>query len=112
MGKGGARAGAGRPFTDFGLAVRKLTIESMKDIRTRQAFLRNRIAHEGDDAARKELASLSLRVLELAMPYTAPRLQAVVAQTETKVSYVARLPELVETIEDWEAECKKLLPKN
>jgi hypothetical protein len=62
MPKGGARAGAGRPFSDFGRAVRKLTIESMKDIRTRQAFLR-------------------------------------------------RVPETIETVEAWESEMQKLLPK-
>jgi hypothetical protein len=112
MGKGGARVGAGRPPSDFTKSLKRLTQESILDVRQRQAFLRNRIAHDqGDDAARKELASLSMRVVELALPHVAPRLQAVVAQTETKVSYVARLPETVETIEAWEAECKKLLPK-
>jgi hypothetical protein len=59
----------------------------------------------GDEAAKQEAARLALQL----MPYEEPRLNAVMAETTTTVRYVARLPEPILDITEWQTKTAPLL---
>ena len=65
----------------------------------------NELLKRGDEASKAEAARLGLQL----MNWDEPRLQAVMAQTETTVTYVARLPALIESIEEWQKQMTPLL---
>jgi hypothetical protein len=58
-----------------------------------------------DEPSKAEAARLGLQL----MNWDEPRLQAVMAQTETTVTYVARLPAPIESIEEWQKQMTPLL---
>jgi hypothetical protein len=63
------------------------------------------LIRRGDEPSKAEAARLAVQLL----PYEEPRLQAIMAQTEHKVTYVARLPAPIESIEEWQKQMKPLL---
>jgi hypothetical protein len=65
------------------------------------------LERRGTEDAKKEACRLAIQLL----PYEAPRLQAVMAQTELTTTYIARLPAPIESIEEWQREMTRLLPK-
>jgi hypothetical protein len=63
------------------------------------------LVKRGDESSKQEAARLAVQLL----PYEEPRLQAIMAQTEHKVTYVARLPEPIQSIEEWQKQVTPLL---
>jgi hypothetical protein len=61
-----------------------------------------------DEASKAE----ACRLAAVLLPFEEPKLQAIMAQTETKVTYVARLPEPIQDIEEWHRQMTPLLRKN
>jgi hypothetical protein len=132
MPRGGARPGAGRKRKPVvpsrisreplpadavlkckpGRKVGQLSNRVKKDTSLGRRAVEGRI-HEllkrGDEASKGEAARLGLQL----MAFDEPKLQAVMAQTETRVTYVARLPEPILDITEWQAKTAPLLlPKN
>ena len=111
MPRGSRRPGAGRKPKHQGpdkIELRRILHDAIRHLHARMRELERRGDMEG---AKQELAKVSLQVLTLGLPHVLPKLQAVMAQTETKVSYVARLPTPIESIEEWQRETTRLLPK-
>jgi hypothetical protein len=50
-----------------------------------------------DEASKAE----ACRLAAVLLPFEEPKLQAIMARTETKVTYVARLPEPIQDVEEW-----------
>jgi hypothetical protein len=119
MPKGGRRPGAGRPKGTKGrkavsAAIVKKAVSEGKPLPldvllfSMDHYYGVAIAVEGliDEAALKEATLLA----QAAAPYCHPRLNAVQQQTETTVTYVARLPSPVTDIEEWKKTVQALLP--
>jgi hypothetical protein len=96
--RGGWRPGSGRPK---GATNYKGKSESRKTLETRLRELNRR----GTEDAKKEACRIAVQLL----PFDEPKLAAVLAQTETKVTYVARLPSPIEDIEEWQRQMMPLL---
>jgi hypothetical protein len=96
--RGGWRPGSGRPK---GATSYRSKPPSYKFLEKRLRELDRR----GTEDAKKE----GCKVAALLLPHDMPRLQAVMAQTETKVTYVARLPSPIEDIEEWQRQMMPLL---
>ena len=76
--------------------------------RLARATIENRIREllrRGDEDSKAEAARLAMGL----MPFEEPRLAAVMAQTEHKVTYVARLPSPIQDIEEWQQQTANLL---
>ena len=63
------------------------------------------LVKRGDESSKKEACRLAVQLL----PYEEPKLSAVLATTETKVTYVARLPAPILDIAEWQKQMTPLL---
>jgi hypothetical protein len=119
MPRGGVRPGAGRPKIRFTSRISKeplpadarlkmkrgpkpgqLNNNKPKPKRLARDTIEGRIREllrRGDEPSKAEAARLAVQLL----PFEEPKLQAVMAQTEHKVTYVARLPEPIQDVEEW-----------
>jgi len=67
----------------------------------------NELLKRGDEASKSEAARLGLQLLN----FDEPKLQAIAAETTTTVHYVARLPEPILDITEWQTKTAPLLDK-
>jgi hypothetical protein len=97
-GKGGARPGAGRPRRG---QERPRKSKSRWVIETRM----NELLALGTMPAKQEAARLAVQLL----PYDEPRLNAVMAKTEITHHYVARIPEQIVDVDEWQTKARALI---
>jgi hypothetical protein len=97
MPSGGRRPGCGRPK---GASTGLGKSESRKVLEARLRELKRR----GTEDAKKEAVRVAVQLL----PYDEPRLQAVTGEIKN-VHYVARLPEPILDIDEWQAKMVPLL---
>jgi len=129
MPKGGARPGAGRPRKNLPSRISKEPLPTDAPLKCKRgrksAQLWNgirpkRLARDTIESRIRELVKRTdeaskaeaCRLAAVLLPFEEPKLQAIMAQTETKVTYVARLPEPIQDIEEWQKQMTPLLLKD
>ena len=128
MPKGGARPGAGRPCKKWPSQISGQPLPAGAPLKCKRGrkpgqlwngIRPKRLARDTIESRIRELVKRTdeaskaeaCRLAAVLLPFEEPKLQAIMAQTETKVTYVARLPEPIQDIEQWQKQMTPLFLK-